>query len=506
MWRLLGAAAGLPVDFHTDNVDAERQVELGSNLDVSGLPSSAGSRGASVLLKACKGGIDALAQCTAGSQPRDPRVLAFVQDTILELQRELHRDGLLLCAARGEAGETVLHYAYLLREYALASWILELEPMLLPCCYVGSKYGGETALHILSAQVNSIGEIRALARRALHPLEHELARGGASSAGSAITASAGTVPPAPPRTDRQRELEVSVQRQAAWRLLHAATGGTLVPEWSRAWLRDAWCRTVNSVAWGDFFAKAPVGTCYYGGTPLAISTVLDYADVVRFLVVEVGCACSLCWGAEGSTTGISDELYAGELPPAGALVDWDPAVCARIDSVDQYGNNAAHLAVLHHSRAHVFNLLDTLYERGYGRWDSASRHHSVRGGVAGDALQDGVGAPTPLHARDKHCGVVRDRLSPLRSPAPPVFSVAMPSAPAARTTPSLLDLVNVEGLTPLTLAASLGKRELFEALWTSRARPPEWAWGGITAVCYPLDQIDDIGQAADDDPWLVSHH
>ena len=69
---------------------------------------------------------------------------------------------------------------------------------------------------------------------------------------------------------------------------------------------------------------------------------------------------------------------------------------------------------------------------------------------------------------------------------------------------NLLDAVNVEGLTPVTLAVSLGKRELFEALWGERAKQI-WTFGASAGVCaylYPLDGIDDSGDVCDENEPL----
>ena len=69
---------------------------------------------------------------------------------------------------------------------------------------------------------------------------------------------------------------------------------------------------------------------------------------------------------------------------------------------------------------------------------------------------------------------------------------------------NLLDAVNVEGLTPVTLAVSLGKRELFEALWGERAKQI-WTYGASKGVCaylYPLDGIDDSGDVCDENEPL----
>lgn len=61
--------------------------------------------------------------------------------------------------------------------------------------------------------------------------------------------------------------------------------------------------------------------------------------------------------------------------------------------------------------------------------------------------------------------------------------------------PQLLDLLNDDGLTPFTLAGRQGKRAIVEALWHRNSKLA-WAWGGIKARTYPLDQVDDIGQVS----------
>ena len=552
-WRQMAAALGIPLQYHSDNIDAERQCEIGASLGAVASHHDVAAQRRARLLKACKGALDAL-----GASNGDVRIFQFAQDCVLELQCELQRFGQLMCAVRGEAGETVLHYAYLVRAYDFASWLLDLEPMLFACSYSGDTYGGETALHILCAQheEGSIAEVRKLARHVLHPLARSLAGPAAAAAAAAIAGgdrSGGSAAPPPwagqARNTAQREADVERQRAVAWALLYARSGAqarpaavdekatsatspappqpqptvALGPEWSRGWLRAAWQRVVNSETYGNFFDKPPVGTCYYGGTPLSIAVVLDSVDVVRYLAVEVGCSCTECWESG------EQPFYPGPLPIANELVAWDPTLCARIDRPDRYGNTAAHIAVLHHSRAHSFNLLSELYDRGYGRWNTAAVVAAVRArrraelaplprsaGSYGAAartptLGEGASGYQPCADHSHHrfkpsLGQPQARScfsAPPLPPAPPVFYIARRGR--EQDVPnSLLGIVNNAGLTPLTLAATLGKPEIFESMWVSHARPPEWAWGAIRAVCYPLDQIDDIGQVADDNTHIVS--
>ncbi len=64
---------------------------------------------------------------------------------------------------------------------------------------------------------------------------------------------------------------------------------------------------------------------------------------------------------------------------------------------------------------------------------------------------------------------------------------------------SLLDAINVEGLTPLTLAVQLGRRELFQDLLKLKSKQI-WTYGntqGISAHLYPIDGLDDTGECMD---------
>ena len=67
---------------------------------------------------------------------------------------------------------------------------------------------------------------------------------------------------------------------------------------------------------------------------------------------------------------------------------------------------------------------------------------------------------------------------------------------ASDARPQLIDILNHEGLTPFTLGGREGKRAIVEALWRSMSKQA-WAWGGVTAHTFALDQVDDIGQIAD---------
>ncbi len=49
--------------------------------------------------------------------------------------------------------------------------------------------------------------------------------------------------------------------------------------------------------------------------------------------------------------------------------------------------------------------------------------------------------------------------------------------------------LNAAGLTPLTLAASMGQREMFSFLLDER-KITQWTYGPVSCVLYPLDQLD----------------
>jgi hypothetical protein len=79
---------------------------------------------------------------------------------------------------------------------------------------------------------------------------------------------------------------IKARRAKAWRRCLLPAPEQITPQ---AWLRETWKRVVGTLATGSFFKKPPEGTCYYGGTPLSIAAVLGHVDIVRLLLVEVGC-------------------------------------------------------------------------------------------------------------------------------------------------------------------------------------------------------------------------
>ena len=110
----------------------------------------------------------------------------------------------------------------------------------------------------------------------------------------------------------------------------------------RGWMRRAWSRAVNGIAHGTFFEPPELGgSCYYGGTPVAISTVMGDVDTIRFLTLEVGCRDLICWDVVEQNG--AHHLYADSLDPndtrlgdpksgrfaSSQLLNWDPVLCAR---------------------------------------------------------------------------------------------------------------------------------------------------------------------------------
>ncbi len=53
----------------------------------------------------------------------------------------------------------------------------------------------------------------------------------------------------------------------------------------------------------------------------------------------------------------------------------------------------------------------------------------------------------------------------------------------------LWNRLNNNGLTPLTLAADLGRTKMFTWLLHER-RKIQWSYGDVTCVLHPLDQLD----------------
>jgi hypothetical protein len=221
-------------------------------------------------------------------------------------------------------------------------------------------------------------------------------------------------------TFQHQQLQVENQRNAAWEVLYmyekerSGLGSKyplLSSVWCCSWLRSAWIGMVNSQTTGTFFSPPPIGTCYYGSTPLSIAAVLGNASLVRFLTVDVGCLDLSKWKSaisfilsknEESDTftdvlGPQDHLllYPSNIKQLGyveLLEQWDPDVCARIDIAEKHnGNNAAHMVILsaddgtnqdHDNEPHggkgalkMYRLLSQLYSLGYGRWNSSDLYY-----------------------------------------------------------------------------------------------------------------------------------
>lgn len=179
------------------------------------------------------------------------------------------------------------------------------------------------------------------------------------------------------------------------------------------------------------------GRNYHGENVLHMAVANGDLEEARFLVnlhpaLVDGCADGEFFAPDGSA-------YYGGSPLGFAVCTNQPAIVsflvrecgAEISWRDGFGNSAVHLCVFW-DRMEMLELLDALWTAGHGR--------------------------PPLHAH-----------TPLAA------------------------LRNGDGLTPIVLAASLGRTDTFVRLW-ERSRVQEWCWGSIAARSYPLDFIDDIAQ------------
>lgn len=332
--RLLLAALGLPVEYFVSNVEPELQAELAGdetvnsewqstvdvdeNEDPLKAPWVAAVKAMSTLRDARK------LRESSTTTARRIHAEKQVSDTLLALQELALREGRFMASYRGEAGETIAHMACLLQLHDVLLTLLDMEPMLIAEAYAGTQYKGETLLHMLCAS-GSLLQLRRFAQRALYPRDEIVYCG--------------------PPLDRQQHRASAANRAEAWRLLwewerseaqrstsqgagrprsrsspqsergegpdsewirsyfgvrsgsQAAAAAAAGPDsdWCRAWLRAAWGALVNARCTGTFFQPQPEGTCDYGGTALSFAAVLGYVDVVRFLVVEAGCAVPALW-------------------------------------------------------------------------------------------------------------------------------------------------------------------------------------------------------------------
>ncbi|XP_067949718.1 transient receptor potential cation channel subfamily V member 5-like [Watersipora subatra] len=70
--------------------------------------------------------------------------------------------------------------------------------------------------------------------------------------------------------------------------------------------------------------------------------------------------------------------------------------------------------------------------------------------------------------------------------------------------PKLLSIKNNKGLTPLTLAAAMAHKEMYNHL-IEKEREVYWVYGDVTCAAYPLDNIDTIGQEGEINPTSALH-
>ena len=60
------------------------------------------------------------------------------------------------------------------------------------------------------------------------------------------------------------------------------------------------------------------------------------------------------------------------------------------------------------------------------------------------------------------------------------------------------------GLTPLTLAATMAHKEMYNHL-IEKEREVYWVYGDVTCAAYPLDNIDTIGPNGEINPTSALH-
>lgn len=293
--RLVGAALGLPVDHFISNVEPELQAESDWHEGLS--EDQAFQQAVDCLYKlhelrlAVDKQLKARERYHGDDRPgADGQPSAHLQkqqlaqrnaekrvrDSLYKFHQAAAEEDRFMASYRGAAGETIAHTACLLRLYDVLFLILDMEPMVISEAYEGSKYKGETILHMLCSH-GSIVTLRRLARRALFPHESAVRIGPCDGSGSAAGILA-----------------------RAWARLYAYDMGPspsapLTSDWCRSWLRAAWCSLVSSRCVGSFFQPPPDGACGYGSTALGFAAVLSHVAIVRFLVVEVGCLARGLW-------------------------------------------------------------------------------------------------------------------------------------------------------------------------------------------------------------------
>ncbi|CAF4384213.1 unnamed protein product, partial [Didymodactylos carnosus] len=192
---------------------------------------------------------------------------------------------------------------------------------------------------------------------------------------------------------------------------------------------------------------------YYGENVLHIAIIKKNAAMVEWLLVDPNNRPYreklLNAKASGNFFKNGRPCYYGEYPLAFAACtnQWNLVEIliehgADMDMADSNGNNILHLLVIH-------NLSD-LYVKYKARW---------------------------IEENNRKKGILEDSISP------PTLVNNFPNE-----TP-LWKRLNKENLTPLTLAAKLGQKDMFSFLLDER-KITQWTFGPVSCVLYPLDQLD----------------
>ncbi|CAF0946381.1 unnamed protein product, partial [Didymodactylos carnosus] len=192
---------------------------------------------------------------------------------------------------------------------------------------------------------------------------------------------------------------------------------------------------------------------YYGENVLHIAIIKKNAAMVDWLLVDPSNKpykeTLLKATASGNFFKDGRPCYYGEYPLAFAACtnQWNLVEIlinsgADMDMADSNGNNILHLLVIHN--------LPNLYTKYKARW--IEENHRKKG-----ILNDDFSPPTLVNEFDNEV--------------------------------PLWKRLNKEDLTPLTLAAKLGQKEMFSFLLEER-KIVQWTFGPVSCVLYPLDQLD----------------
>ncbi|CAF1601501.1 unnamed protein product, partial [Didymodactylos carnosus] len=191
----------------------------------------------------------------------------------------------------------------------------------------------------------------------------------------------------------------------------------------------------------------------------------------RYLITSSGISDRNSIGREKPVRGSGKPCYYGEYPLAFAcctnqwnLVEILIKYGANLDMIDSKGNTILHLMVIH-------NLPD-LYVAFKQRWIEEFNRKKPK---------------TPsAHLRKINPIVHRDSTSSSEEESEDDEKVEPFND---ERNPPLWKRLNKENLTPLTLAAKLGKSEMFSFLIEER-KIVQWTFGPVSCILYPLDQLD----------------